>query len=359
MPTKGLNQRTLFITGPKKLEESLQRFYEESHDANAVVEYLVALLVKNALCVGDAFSFFCKELIRDILLLTEPTEVLRLFAPLFHSYFSGGEWKRVTARLYKNNKEYHQYDDQLYEYKQQLFSKTTPIEELAGEQYKVLSFFKDGNGKLHTWSLRGADPYSSNQKLYTVLKLMTLLTIFRKDGVRRFAELVNAEKDNCTRQIAVRKGEIMEETAPLRVGKPGQAPLLSEDIDIDMLSDEVKLELVKLLLPKGFSLIEPPSQMSEKKKLPDTASASEKSIATTQQIPTDTGSVTATNLEASAPAVKEPSAKKSKTRSKPQSLGTNYYAKSKSKKQKDKDYKDSLLKEAGLKPKNRKRNKRK
>ena len=359
MPTKGLNQRTLFITGPKKLEESLQRFYEESHDANAVVEYLVALLVKNSLCVGDAFSFFCKELIRDILLLTEPTEVLRLFAPLFHRYFSGGEWKRVTARLYKNNKEYHQYDDQLYEYKQQLFSKTTPIEELAGEQYKVLSFFKDGNGKLHTWSLRGADPYSSNQKLYTVLKLMTHLTIFRKDGVRRFTELVNAEKDNCTRQIAVRKGEIMEETAPLRVGKPGQAPLLSEDIDIDMLSDEVKLELVKLLLPKGFSLMETRNQLSEEKTTPETVAGPEKSIAASQQIAADSGAVTTTSQESPRSAAEEPPAKKSKTRSKPQRLGTNYYAVSKSKKQKEKDYKDSLLKEAGLKPKNRKRNKRK
>lgn len=359
MPTKVLNQRTLFITGPKKLEESLQRFYEESRDANSVVEYLVALLVKNAVCVGDDFSFFCKELIRDILLLTEPTEVLRCFAPLFHSYFSGGEWKRITAKLYKNTKEYHQYDDQLYEYKQYLFSKTTPIEDLAGEQYKVLSFFKDGNGKLHTWSLRGADPYTSNQKLFTVLKLMTRLTVFRKDGVRRFAELVNAEKDNCTRQVAVRRGEIMEETAPIRVGKTAQAPLLSEDIDIDMLSDEVKLELVKLLLPKGFSLIAPSSQMTEEKKIPDTASASEKSIATMQQIPTDTGSVTATNQEASAPAAKEPPAKKQKAPSKPQHSRSNYYDKPKSEKQKDIDYKDGLLREAGLKPKKRKRNKRK
>lgn len=87
MPAKVLNQRTLFITGPKKLEESLQHFYEEFHDANAVVEYLVALLVKNSLCVGDDFSFFCKELIRDILLLAEPTEVLRLLPRFFTAIF--------------------------------------------------------------------------------------------------------------------------------------------------------------------------------------------------------------------------------------------------------------------------------
>ncbi|MFM2489878.1 glycosyltransferase family 1 protein [Enterococcus avium] len=321
--------------------------YTDSRDADTVIQYVVAVLVRNALCISD-FSLICQDLVREILLFAEPTDVLRKFAPLFREFFgSGKEWEQVTRRLYKKTKEYHRYNNRVSDCKKYLFAKTTPIEELNGQQYKLVSTFEDAIGKIHTWSLRDADKNASAMKIDAVLELLSSLSIFEKDGVRRFVKLENSEIDNCTRHLKIRKGEIVEESAQTSAS---QTEAAKPSFDFSRMSEEERFQLVNLLLPEGVVLADTRTETVKNEAI----SVPEKAIAASQEIESTNGAVTSTDEESS-------EATKEKTKPKnPKAI----YKKPKSEKQKEQEYKDELLKEVNKgkpngKKKDRKRKRRK
>ena len=274
--------------------------------------------------------------------------MLRKFAPLFREFFdSGKEWEQVTRRLYKKTKEYHRYNNRVSDCKKYLFAKTTPIEELNGQQYKLVSTFEDAIGKIHTWSLRDADKNASAMKIDAVLELLSSLSIFEKDGVRRFVKLENSEIDNCTRHLKIRKGEIVEESAQTSAS---QTEAAKPSFDFSRMSEEERLQLVNLLLPEGVVLADTRREPVKNEAI----SVPEKAIAASQEIESTSGAVTFTDEESS-------EATKEKTRPKnPKAI----YKKPKSEKQKEQEYKDELLKEVNKgkpngKKKDRKRKRRK
>lgn len=342
-----LSQLQLFVTKRERLEKAIMKAYTNSHDADTVIQYVVAVLVRNALCISD-FSLICQDLVREILLFAEPTDVLRKFAPLFREFFdSGKEWEQVTRRLYKKTKEYHRYNNRVSDCKKYLFAKTTPIEELNGQQYKLVSTFEDAIGKIHTWSLRDADKNASAMKIDAVLELLSSLSIFEKDGVRRFVKLENSEIDNCTRHLKIRKGEIVEESAQTSAS---QTEAAKPSFDFSRMSEEERLQLVNLLLPEGVVLADTRTETVKNEAI----SVPEKAIAASQEIESTNGAVTSTDEESS-------EATKEKTKPKnPKAI----YKKPKSEKQKEQEYKDELLKEVNKgkpngKKKDRKRKRRK
>lgn len=210
MLTKPLSQITIYTMGRENLEKRISKFYADSSDSDTVIQYLVAVLIRHSLCISD-FSDFCSDLVRELLLFAEPTDVLRKCGPLFQNYFKEEkEWTQVKNRLYKNKNEYHRFNNRLSDCKKYLFTPTTPVEETDGQQYKILSTFEDAVGKLHTWSLRDADSNSSGMKIDAVLELMSSLTIFEKEGIRRFVKLENSDIQNCTRHPKIRKGKVVE-----------------------------------------------------------------------------------------------------------------------------------------------------
>lgn len=351
-----LSQLQLFVTKRERLEKAIMKAYTDSQDADTVIQYVVAVLIRNTLCISD-FSLMCQELVREILLFAEPTDVLRKFAPLFRDFFdSGKEWEQVTKRLYKKTKEYHRYNNRVSDCKKYLFAKTTPIEELNGQQYKLVSTFEDAIGKIHTWSLRDADKNASAMKIDAVLELLSSLTIFEKNGVRRFVKLENSEIDNCTRHIKIRKGEIVEEPAQISAN---QAEATKPSFDFSRMSEEERLQLVNQLLPEGVVLADTrtegvKNEETKERSISEEFGVPEKSIASTQEIETDSGAITTLAKEAA-----EAIAAKTKPGN-PQSI----YKKPKSEKQKEQEHKDELLREANKgkpngKKKDRKRKRRK
>lgn len=351
-----LSQLQLFVTKRERLEKAIMKAYTDSQDADTVIQYVVAVLIRNALCISD-FSYICKDLVREILLFAEPSDVLRKFTPLFRDFFdSGKEWEQVTKRLYKKTKEYHRYNNRVSECKKYLFAKTTPIEELNGQQYKLVSTFEDAVGNIHTWSLRDADKNTSAMKIDAVLELLSSLTIFEKDGVRRFVKLENSEIDNCTRHIKIRKGEIVEESAQISANQP---EAVKPSFDLSKMSEEERLQLVNLLLPEGVVLADTRTETvkneeSKERSISEEFRVSEKSIASTQELETASGVITTLAKEAA-----EAIEAKTKPRN-PQSI----YKKPKSEKQKEQEYKMELQKEANKgkpngKKKDRKRRRRK
>ena len=82
MLVQPLNQRQIFGMKRESLQKKVELFYQETQDAAAIIEYAIAVMIRNSLVVGD-FSLLFTELIREIYLHTEPTDMLRRFCPLF------------------------------------------------------------------------------------------------------------------------------------------------------------------------------------------------------------------------------------------------------------------------------------
>lgn len=206
-----ITQRKIFGMKRKNLEKSIIKFYQETKNAALLVEYAVAVMVRNSIVIGD-FQLLFPEQIREIFLHAEPTKMLRKFCPFFELYFAPAEWEQVKARMFKNPKDFRKLEDALRPYKDYLYAKTTSIEELDGQQYKIISVFEDASGKLHTWSLGDADPNIATEKADAMLKLLTTLTIFQKNNVRRFVQLEKSDIVNCTRRSLVKKEKVQDES---------------------------------------------------------------------------------------------------------------------------------------------------
>ena len=234
MSVKEITSRQIFGMKRESVEKRIEEYFEETKDAATVLQFVFALLLRNALTVTD-FSGMLTTIVQQILLYSQPDDTLRALAPFFKSYFSGGDWKQVMTRLFDNEKNYHSYDTAISHYKEFLFEKTTPIEELEDQQYKLTSIFLKENKKTQAWSLRDADPYLSEEKVKAILELLSLLTVFEKDGVRLFVEVVSSDVMNCTRHSLIKKSKAPkkgEEFEELEVAEEKKLPFRSTLADL-------------------------------------------------------------------------------------------------------------------------------
>lgn len=277
MSVKKLSSRQIFGVKRESVEKRIEAYFEETNDGKTVVQYAFALLLRNALSVND-FSGMLATIIQQIFLSSQPDDTLRSLAPFFKSYFSGGEWEKVVTRLFGNKKSYHAYDATITHYKKYVFEKTTPIDELRNQQYKYLSVFLKENGETHTWSLRDADPNISEEKFQAVIELLSMLTVFEKDGNRLFVEVVSSDLMNCTRRSLIKKKkatkknaeneelEMIEEKAlpfgstladlfhPTASEEEEMKIALPAGIQLEDLSEEELLKIVTEQLPEGATL---------------------------------------------------------------------------------------------------------
>lgn len=341
MPTQqSLSQRQIFGMKRESLQKKVENFYSDTQNAAAVVELAIAVMIRNSFVVGD-FSLLFAELIHEIYFHVEPTDLLRRFCPFFENYFDHDEWKLVKARMFKNSKDYRKLNDNLRVYKNYLQEKTTPVEELDGQRYKLISVFEDANGKLHTWNLGDADPEIAIEKADALLRLLTTLTIFQKAGVRRFVKVEKSDIVNCTRKALVQKEKVQKEDEV--------SEEISADTDMVNSSDDMSISVANEEGNLKQPMEKEPLRESLSKKTHETAPSS-----------LQNSNATATMIEE----------QKSSTSKKPSMALSAYqkskavYKKPKSEKQKDREYKEELLKgtkygkknkhEARKKKKNRK-----
>ena len=100
-----LQERQLFQMKRESLETRIRQYYEETQNADVVIEYGMALLVRNAMMMED-YSLMCKDLIRQIFLTCRPSERMREFCLYFYDYFEYEEWEIVRSRLFKSRAEF-------------------------------------------------------------------------------------------------------------------------------------------------------------------------------------------------------------------------------------------------------------
>ncbi|MGM0213799.1 hypothetical protein [Enterococcus sp. AZ109] len=194
MTTKPLSQRQIYTMGVESLAARFQYFFDQTQDSPYIIQCAVAVLVRNALCTAD-FSFFAKELICSLFLTSHPRELrsVRHLCVYFADYFTPEEWQTVTTRLFKTNAEFLRLTQNtrahIEKLKPFLYSTSRPVETKAS----LVSVFTDENGKRHGWTLSNVDPALTSQQCYDLLKILTSLSLFKKEGVRRFAQVIKAE----------------------------------------------------------------------------------------------------------------------------------------------------------------------
>ena len=98
MEIKKLQQRQLFCTKRETVEKKVVQYFEKTQDADSVVEYAIALMVRHSLVLGD-FSLLFQDVIREIYSHARPSNTLKKFLPYFQSYFNDSEWQQIIKRL--------------------------------------------------------------------------------------------------------------------------------------------------------------------------------------------------------------------------------------------------------------------
>lgn len=165
----------------ENLMKRVRQYFEQTQNASKVVEALVAILLRNALCRKDYSIDLLTDLIHQIFLTTEPNDTLRKHCVYFEKFFSGKtadgkkEWTTVIDRLFMNEAEYRKFT------------------------FDIVSTFTDASGKKYKWTLRDTKEISEDSpnkadEVAELLPIMTTLTIFQNaKGIRRFTEFFEYE----------------------------------------------------------------------------------------------------------------------------------------------------------------------
>ncbi|WP_137664650.1 hypothetical protein [Enterococcus hulanensis] len=204
MTSQKLNQRQIFGMKKENLAKKINQYYSETRDLASVLEYIVAILVRNALVTSD-FSLFMNELVRELYLSAEPNEVLRRMSPYFQDYFTKREWDTVIKRLFKSKTNYFQNTKTARENQKYLTKPNTKKVPLDDREVAIESVFQDANGKNHKWTLRDADPLKEKTDFEPILAILTTLSIFENNGVRRFVQLVGSKRIFSEIEVIVEK----------------------------------------------------------------------------------------------------------------------------------------------------------
>ena len=89
MSVKEITSRQIFGMKRESVEKRIEEYFEETKDAATVLQFVFALLLRNALTVTD-FSGMLTTIVQQILLYSQPDDTLRALAPFFKSYFLAG-----------------------------------------------------------------------------------------------------------------------------------------------------------------------------------------------------------------------------------------------------------------------------
>ncbi|MBO1305643.1 DUF2922 domain-containing protein [Enterococcus sp. 669A] len=187
-----LSSRQINTMKRASLEKRVQDFHSESGNDVYTIQAALAVMIRNALSTED-FSFLAEELIRNIFLTSKAVHEIRLSCVYFRDYFDADQWKKVKNRLFASEAEFEQLtkSTELYieKLRPRLISKARPTE----KKTNMISYFKDGNGKRHSWSLSNVNPDITKEEHYALMSILGTLNIFHKDGVQRFAEPIYAD----------------------------------------------------------------------------------------------------------------------------------------------------------------------
>lgn len=253
---KPLLQRNLFGMKRATLEAKLISYFEFSQDIATFMKYLVIVMVRNSLVVSD-YSFLCQELVCEVFLTAEPSDVLRAYCAYFKDYFKKSrDWDKVVHRLFADKKDYYRSTEEARSHKRLMDAKGTEKAENPDLTLRIVSTFEDASGKKHSLTIADADETRSTAELYKILAILTTIPLFKTaDGVRRFAKLVKAKRPGTKETL--KEIEQPEETqhpeSELQEVKTIEI-VVPEGVDPSMLNEQEVLTMVRVGHPDVVSL---------------------------------------------------------------------------------------------------------
>lgn len=193
--TKPLTERQIFSIKRDNLERKIISYFEHSQNVSAVIEYAVAIMVRNTLILSD-YSFMFQDLICELLLTAKPSNTLRRYCYYFKNYFSDeNDWQKVINRLFKNQKEFQHFTKEARLYSRFLTTPGTSTRKYPDLELRLISIFEDAAGKKHRMSLRDMDETYTRAHTSKILEILTTLSVFKKaDGTRRFAKFIKTSR---------------------------------------------------------------------------------------------------------------------------------------------------------------------
>ncbi|MBO0454890.1 hypothetical protein [Candidatus Enterococcus murrayae] len=246
METKQLTRRQIFtMKNRKNLEKKVHKFWEETKNTDLVVEYIVAIILRNALIVSD-FSLPCPEIVRELLFQAQPNDTLRKFCPFFKDYVEEHEWLSIIKRLFKNETKYYKATKKMRLYEGYLKDRGHAVITDQYDSYTLTSIFEDANGKKHTWNLRDADPSNTLEETKRILRVLTTLTIFHKGDVRQFVKFMDCDFKGTTTIYSTKQPK--EQSAQKLTTETTKATVensMLEGFDLSMLTKEELIALIK------------------------------------------------------------------------------------------------------------------
>lgn len=190
MGVQKLAERQLFLMKSETLEKRVRAYYTETRDVDALIEYGVAILVRNFFCMG-AFAELIQDLIQEAYLSAEPTAVMRQYLPYFENYFTADQWKIVIKRLFNGHSSYLTQTKEARLNSGYLAQEGTLENRVEGLVYRVEAIFEDSIGKKHKLTIRETDSTFDEAQTIQVLTILTTLSIFDTADARKYATYVS------------------------------------------------------------------------------------------------------------------------------------------------------------------------
>lgn len=192
-----LGQRQIFLMKKENLTKRVQDFYTKNQNIEHLIQYMVAILVRNSFSKGT-FTEQLKDLIREVYLTLEPNDTMRRYSPFFKTYFNGSEWKELVKKLFKNKENYFAYTEEARFYTNFLEQAGTLTNCREGLVYHVESVFEDADGKKHKLTIPDVAPTKDEELTANILRALSTLTVFENAGVRKFVEFVSYKTPGLT-----------------------------------------------------------------------------------------------------------------------------------------------------------------
>lgn len=187
-----LGQRQIFSMQRKSIEKRMLEFFKATNDSVVTIESAIALLVRNSLSAAD-FSFVAKDLVRSLFLTDNAVCSIPFSCLYFRDYFSNEEWLTVTTRLFGDQQTFQLATKDMQAVLEPLRPRFISGEQPTKKKTNMTSYFKDEHGKRHGWNLSNVNPEITKEEHYSLLSILSTLTIFHKEGVRKFAEPLYAD----------------------------------------------------------------------------------------------------------------------------------------------------------------------
>ncbi len=186
-----LGQVQLFSLKPEGMARRFKKIREQNADSAYLLQCAVVVLVKNALSPLD-YSKATQETISKLLLEGDVKDLaaVRHLCVYFEKFFTTEEWKKVVDRLFKNQAEFLKVTASTQKTMNHLHKMLYCGKRQPKELMNIATVYKDANGKKHRFTIKDVDPCYSAEETTELLSILTTLTIFEKDGVRRFTDLV-------------------------------------------------------------------------------------------------------------------------------------------------------------------------